>query len=347
MGTTWAERYVDRTLERRWLDLRVELADRLAAGLDGAWDRPITFERTDGEVLDVDIFDEAIVLGHGDLPEAYDNVDEAAHRAYEILHQEWAVIDPAFLTSELTETPPEADGGATVVVPALGKAQSREQLQAWVEATFQADLDGPLAVGSNGDLPWTGPNGARVVVSVRNQYFVEVWAILAERVSFKKAHRVIDQLDRKHPAVRFHLDQDTLVMSRVLDASPFVPEHLTDALSLHLELAGELSWVRPKVLRKRARTEQEATVPRELVAVLPTAYRVSLARLVAVLGEAAGDTSTLRTWLEVARRERRAARDLPRGEDDVHGMGRRARWAWLRVERALTQAITVQEQEEK
>jgi len=35
-----------------------------------------------------------------------------------------------------------------------------------------------------------------------------------------------------------------LVMSRMVDADPFVPDHLTDALSMHLDLTAKLAWVR-------------------------------------------------------------------------------------------------------
>lgn len=341
MGTTWEEQYVDRALERTWLALRLDLADQLAAGIAGAEELSLTFESLDGEVLDVDVFDEVVVIGHGEGPEVFDSVDEAAYRVYEILHDEWALIDPAFLVTEVAKAPTERAASGPVDVPSLGKAESREELQAWVQTALQAHVDGAtLSVSANGDLPWCDANGARVVVSVRNQHFVEVWAVLAERVGFAKAHKVIDQLSRRHPAVRFHLDQDTLIMSRVLDASPFVPEHLIDALSMHLSLAGELGWVREKLLRRRARIEQETTVPTALAALLPTAYRVSMVRLVAVVADASGDPKTLAAWLEVAKRERQAARDLPRGDDDTHRVGRRARWAWLRLERALIHATT-------
>jgi hypothetical protein len=338
MTQSWAEQYVDGTIERAWLELRLDLAERFAAILAGGEPASIELTTDAGRTLFVTVAEGHVVVGTGADVELSENVDEAAHAVYRILHEEWQVLHPVFLDSEAVVVPHVEEAPIVPVVPVLGRADSTATLQSWVETTLQEPIAEPLRVRPNGEIAWAR-GGARAVVSVRNRHWVEVWTVLATQVSFGKARAEIERLSRQYVGVSFVLRQDRLVMSRMVDASPFVPAHLHDALRLQLDLAGRLTGLQATLLRKRARQAQAAVVPPELVALLPSASRVPTSALVAEVRTRAGSTSTLRAWREVARREWRAARALPRGTDDPLGLSRRARISWMVLVRALDLAL--------
>lgn len=258
MNDTWETRFVDKQVDRAWMDLRLRLADRLAAGLAGASADQIEITTATGETLTVTVDDEYAVVVAGDFVHATANIDEAAYVAFQVLHDDWQVVHPVFLDTDLVDVPavPDNQSEAAVIVPTLGRAESREQLQAWVVATFQETLGDRLRVARNGDIPWSGRRGERVVVSVRNSSRIELWTVLGREVSFKKARKVIDRLSKEYFGLKFYLRQDVLVMSRTLVAKPFLAEHLTSALRDFNRISNRLGDVAEEALRERVKVER-------------------------------------------------------------------------------------------
>ena len=200
MGS-WSEQYVDAQVDRAWLELRMDLAERFAAGMAAGEMEPIDFFTETGECLSIEVdAEQVIIIGEGHVVFST-NVDEAAYRVYEILHEEWQVVHPVFLDSDVVDVPAVEDNPTGAEVPTLGCADSKETLQAWVEATFQSLLDEPLRVHPDGAILWRRRRGLRpVFVNVRDQHWVEVWTVLATQVSFSKARRAIEKLSRRWPA---------------------------------------------------------------------------------------------------------------------------------------------------
>lgn len=257
MGDAWAARFVDTQMDQAWLDLRLRLADRVAAGIaDGDMD-PIDISTATGETLTVNVDDEHVVIIAGDDVYTTENVDKAAYAVFRVLHDDWRVIHPAFLDSEIVDVPAIDDYPAKVVVPVFGKADSTEQLQEWVVATFSEDRSEPLKMGPEGEIWWRTPRGNSVVVKVRNEGRIEIRAVLARQVGFRKAHQEIDRLSRQYFGLKFFLIQDNLVMSQIVIAHPFCGEQLSDALRTFIVNTDELGWVAEKVLRKRVKAERD------------------------------------------------------------------------------------------
>lgn len=259
MSDTWEARFVDKQVDRAWMDLRMRLADRLAAGMAGEDIEPLDITTATGETLSVTVDDEYVVVVAGDNIYTTANVDEAAYTVFQVLHDDWQVVHPIFLDTEIVDSPPIADnpiGATTFAVPVLGSAASREQLQAWVEATFQEGLTDKLRVARNGDIPWASRRGEPIVVSVRNDSRIELWTVLGRRVSFKKARKAIDKLSTEHFGIKFYLRQDVLIMSRTILAMPYVADHLTSALRDFTRISDQLGGVADEVLRERAKVER-------------------------------------------------------------------------------------------
>lgn len=258
MSTTWAEQYVDRSVERAWLDFRLELADRFVAGLESNEMEPVDFTSPTGVSLTAGIEDAHVVVRMGSLFHASDNVDEAAHYLVEILRERWEILHPIFLDSPVVDVPSIPDEQHDVIVPTLGRARSREQLQSWVEATFTDWISGPIKVNSNGSMPWRTRGGNRMLVTVRNAGRIEFLAVLGRRVGLKKAHKVIDELSRKWFGLKFFLIQDTLVMTQTVVAFPFVADQLTSSLLTFMHNRDQLGWVAERVVSKRAKADRAA-----------------------------------------------------------------------------------------
>lgn len=335
----WGEKYVDGQIDRAWIDLRLALADRFEAALALGDMEPIDFTTAAGETLSVNLAEDHVVIVAGDSVVVSDNVDEAAYTVYKVLHDQWQVIHPVFLDSPVVEVPAVQDNPIGGPVPLLGRASSRDVLQHWVVSAFEEACGEPVKVAPNGDIGWLGQSSAAATVSVRDQNWIEVWSVLATEVSFKRARKVIERLSRRYPAVSFSLRRDVLVMSRMVDAGPFVAEHLMDALSMHLDLCQKLAWVREVAARKRVNHERAETVPAELLALLPSAGRVSTSVLAQRLAASADSTLTLESWRRVCRREWHKARQLPAGPDDPERLNHRLRVGWQRLGRAVAVAL--------
>lgn len=334
MGT-WAEQYVDQQVDQAWLALRMDLAERFEAGLATGEMNPIDITTPTGETVSVQVLDDQVVVMAGDEFRVTDNVDEAAFEVYSFLHDQWQVVHPVFLDSLVVEAPSVEDNPVGEVVPALGRAESKEQLQAWVVSTFNEDRTMPVRVSANGDINWRTRKGARVTVRVQNAGRIELFSVLAREVSFKKARKVIDEQSRRFFGLKFFLQRDTLVMSQIVIAYPFSGEQLNHALSTFMRNADDLGWVADKVLRKRVKQRRALEVPPKLMAFLPMATATPRAELSALLETASGSRATLGAWRAVAQREWLRARRLAALEPEFESIHKRAGLTWWRLRRAM------------
>lgn len=262
---SWGELYLDTQVDRAWLDLRLELAEHFEAALASDEPEPLDITAPSGETLTALVEDGFITIFAGDETYTSGNVDEAAFTVFQVLHEDWQVVHPAFLDSGIVEGPVlEEPTVAAPVVPVLGMAESQEQLQAWVEATFQEGRTEPLRIAPGGRIYWSTRGGGRVTVRVRNAVRVELSAVVARNVSFKKAHAVIDDLATRLFGLKLFLVQDTLMMSQIIIANPYAPDQVRNALrtfSADLDKLNE--WVPEQVLRKRVRRERDQVAKAE------------------------------------------------------------------------------------
>lgn len=263
MNDSWAEQFVDTQVGRAWLDLRMHLADRFAAGLATGDMEPIDISTATGETLTVDVDVEQVVIIAGEEIYTTDNVDEAAYAVFQVLHDDWQVVHPVFLDSLVVDAPAIPDNPIEVAATVLGKAASTAQLQAWVVAAFSERRTEPLKVAPNGNIHWRTKAGHRVTVTVSNAGRVEFLTVLGRNVGFKKARKVIDELNRKYCGLKFFLVRDTLLMSQVVVAYPFAGDQLHAALRTFLSDTDSLGWVADRVLRKRVKDDRAKVVELE------------------------------------------------------------------------------------
>lgn len=341
MGS-WSEQYVDTQVDRAWLELRMDLADRFAAGLAEGEMEPIDFVAESGEVLTAYLDDDRILIVSEDEVLTSDNVDEAAYLVFEALHGRWQVVHPVFLDSGVVERPSIDDNPLGEVAPAIGRAASKEQLQAWVVATFNDGRTTPVRVGVNGDVNWRTRGGGRVTVRVHNAGRIELISVLGHEVSFKKARKVVNDLSWRYFGLKFFLLRDSLVMSQILVAYPFVGDQLNHALSTFMRNVDELGWVEDKVMSKRVKQRRALEVPPALVAMLATVPDLQRADLVQAVTSRAGSRRTLEAWRVVAHREWRKARRLAEGDEDPLKLNARVAVSWWRLRRAIDISLQAQ-----
>lgn len=275
MSESWESRFVDKQVDQAWLDLRLRLADRLAAALAEGGTEGLGISGPAGQKLTVLVEDGTVMVLTDELNTATtDNVDEAAHTVYQVLHDEWQVVHPAFLETDLVDTDatetgaakstsspgagPATGGAGTVApdgegVPALGQAESAEQLHTWVVATLERRLNSKLRVDNSGAIAWRTRGGNRVVLNVRNAGRIELSAVLAREVNFTRAHALIDKLSRQWFALKFFLERDNLIVAQLIVAHPFVAAQLVPALKAFMRDVDQFAWVQEAVERKRTR----------------------------------------------------------------------------------------------
>ncbi|TXJ05760.1 MAG: hypothetical protein E6Q27_05065 [Aeromicrobium sp.] len=259
MNESSEARALDEQISKAWLDFRKNLAERLGEALDEDEFDEISVSTPTGKTLTITVEDEHVIVTAGNYLFTTDHEDEAAFEVFQILTKGWEVVHPLFLDTELVEVPRIPDNPPVedpVVVPVLGSAESREELQRWVEATFQGNMDEELIVSNNGKIKWSLNGPEPLVVQVRNEGRIELWTLLATEVDFAKAEEALKELSNKHLSYKFFLRQDRLVMSRTLNADPFVPKHLTDALDQTTHLANRLQDLRDKLLSARAKQDR-------------------------------------------------------------------------------------------
>ncbi|NLC98990.1 MAG: hypothetical protein GX678_07930 [Actinomycetales bacterium] len=250
---------VEAGITNAWNKFRDDLADHVDAGLDEGEMDELAITTAAGQSLTVTIEDEHVVIIAGETVFTTVCPFEAAHRVVRILRHNWKVLHPLFLDTELVDVPHIDDNPIVprpVVVPILGTADSVEQLQQWVESTFQADLDVPLKVQDDGRITWELHGNDPLIVHVRNANRIEIWTILAREVDFEKAEAAIQKLSSENFNHQFFLQQDRLIMSRSVVAKPFVPQHLTDARREFTRFANRLQHLQNDLLSARAKQDR-------------------------------------------------------------------------------------------
>lgn len=250
---------MDDYLAEAWRGFRSNIATHLDSALEEGQMEDLSITTAAGQTLNLTIEDEHVVIFAGDDVSSTANPDEAAFRVIDIVRNSWQVVHPIFLDCTLVAVPKIEDNPITPAptrIPLLGTADSTEQLQEWVEAAFQTDLDSKLKVHDDGLITWRlrGPNA--LVVQVRNPHRIEMWTILAREVDFEKAEAAIHKLSNEYITYRFFLRQDRLIMARTIVADPFVPQHLTDALGETTRTANRLQHLRKELLSNRAKQDR-------------------------------------------------------------------------------------------
>lgn len=277
-----------------------------------------------------------------------DEVDRLAHAAATVLRDVWGVVSPAFLSVEVFSPGDDAEILAwddaepiepeqeAEPAPEIGRAGSREELQALVEAMMQEIVTAPLKVAPGGRIHMRGQGGP-VTVRVRDTSLVEVVTVLAREVRFKRAHREADRLSRRFRHVRFFLERDVLLAVVPVPASPLVAEHLHDAVNHLLRLRTILSGLDERLKRRRATVPSPVPpADADLTALAGAATRMRATDLVEALRRAAGDLATVERWIAVARHERATALAAGRDADETLRSAHLRQWRrWRRVHSAL------------
>lgn len=220
-----------------------------------------------------------------------EDVDEIVADVAWLLRDHWGVVSPSFLTVEtlagaeadLVERHEDDEPAATAALPALVRPADRDDLIQWAALTLGQHMESVPEPDADGDLVVHSEEGATVVVSPRT-HRLEVWTVLARGVEERSVRGAIRRLQRRYPFHRFFLAEDRLVALWTVDAGPFVPEHLTDAVSLTLRLAEKVA----ADLQARYGRDRDRTDPL-LEAISHSAGRMPSADLVAVLLDALDD----------------------------------------------------------
>lgn len=248
-----------------------------------------------------------------------DDVDEIADDITWLLHEHWGVIAPSFLTVEtlagaevdFIDRHEDDEPAAATALPALVRPTDRDDLIRWAALALGQHMESVPEPDADGDLVVHSEEGATVVVSPRT-HRLEVWTVLARGVEERSVSGAIRRLQRRHPFHRFFLAEDRLVALWTVDAGPFVPEHLTDAVSLTLRLAEKVA----ADLQARYGRDRDRVDPL-LEALSHSAGRMPSADLVAVLLEALdGDTDRAAAWQRQARARRTSSRRRAEAEPD-------------------------------
>lgn len=293
--SSYAEFVVDRNINDGWKTFRTRLADHLLSddGCDPIDLVPadkdsgvLILEEPDGEICVVAVLDKPGTAGtrtlrglgfrkveaNGTWQLSVDRrfADRAAHGVYVVLHELLQVIHPSLIDADpanLGLWDDLADGTpAAVALPALAYPNDPAGLQALVDATMEREFGHPPHKDDDGDIPVRTDDGGTAYISVRGDFAVEVWSILATDVDRVKARRAMQRLSLEYPLHKFHLKGRTLIASVPLFAHPFVPELLTAALGGTLHVSAQESERQARRLRqveppKRRRSGPRGTPP--------------------------------------------------------------------------------------
>ena len=245
------------------------------------------------------------------------SVDRVAHLCIATLRDVHGVLHPAFLEGDLqtAEDPllPRVTERETQKAPAATFPLDRAELEALVRATLTADLDQPLKVDQDGDVPFAA---GTAVVFVRVLERVPAIRLFAELVvdiaDADHAAREVERLNREHPEVKFLLLDDRIHCERDLDAWPYAPQHLRSALTHLCDLCSRIDGEVAERVRGRRflePPERSASFPPDLELLLsgdPLRTRPRAELISALCGE---DLGQLRQWLRRAYEDQEGAAD--------------------------------------
>jgi hypothetical protein len=272
--SSYAELVVDRSINDAWKTFRSRLADVLVSDLSAPIRfRPLGSTRSvmvtsTGEGKALAVVARVGTSGRAHVRElgfAYDarrwtvevdprHVDRVAFLVSTVLHEVLGVIHPSLLDAEphglglwddlADETP------APIEVPALAYPDDVEGLRTLIDLTLTQAMGHAPSKDDDGDIPIHTEAGGRVYVSVRDDWGVEVWSVLATKVSHAKARRAIVRLTREYQFHRFQIWGDALIASVTVAARPFVPALLDSAIGGTLYLSETQSDGLSRALRR-------------------------------------------------------------------------------------------------
>ncbi|AXT85116.1 hypothetical protein C6I20_07930 [Aeromicrobium sp. A1-2] len=293
MGT-YEEEVVDRSVDAAWLQLRVRLADHLAAlpvghafslVVDrhaGAYSTHIVLsKRTDETQVQVkqDVtgslkrysapgFSRAGFRG-GALRVDNAEVDAIALAITSLLRDALAVVHPAFVEVHdpaglvlvdpprqlVAPRPPTAFDGE---MPTVVEPGSYDELCDWVDRVLlPMAQDGERERGAF--IPLRGKGVQAWVRVATTDPVVEVWAHLASGIDLAKAHARLAGLAAEHRYFRFLIQKDRLYAVATVQAAPFAPRHLTRTAMRAAALSRTLG---PELTRELAPHETVRKAPR-------------------------------------------------------------------------------------
>lgn len=102
MGTKKTKSF-DKQLNQAWFGFRMQLASSFADEVEVGQYGLHEIVTDMGKSLMIEVDNWGVVVIDGDECLWYLNIHEAAHRVYEILHEEWQIVHPAFVTTDLIQ----------------------------------------------------------------------------------------------------------------------------------------------------------------------------------------------------------------------------------------------------
>ncbi|SNS91441.1 T3SS (YopN, CesT) and YbjN peptide-binding chaperone 1 [Rhodococcoides kyotonense] len=247
MSTFEAEE-LDRSTDDDWRTFSSRLADHLIDDSDdvvldpafspsGTPPREIRFRRTSADTIECTI---TTASDTRTIEKSTARVDHLVALAVAELRGTWNVVHPAFLAG--LDRAPEMrlgdadDYDATSCVTAAHESDLerivRQCLRAVTGSDIEVSPDGNFAIS-------LGTITAYVYVADRTE--VRVHAPIVERISGRtRAAELVSDLNRRHPRLKFLLVDDRVHVTVSIDASPFVPQHLDDALHRVAEFVGRV-----------------------------------------------------------------------------------------------------------
>jgi hypothetical protein len=175
-----------------------------------------------------------------------DDCDSLAHTIVQVLREGFGVVHPLLLAG--MPAPPDgadahtASSDPTDVAPVQSfepvepdvayAVTCEDELADLVDRTLATVMDERPKRDADGDWPVRYERCTAWVRILPGEPTIRIFALLVHDIrSMRSAHREVSILNRDATFIRYFLDEDLLVAELDLDAGPFVPRHLTDALA--------------------------------------------------------------------------------------------------------------------
>ena len=176
------------------------------------------------------------------------HADEAAVMMVRALREVFGVVHPAFLVAPLLETDP-GDLPAEVVPmasrpaeePRLRTPEDKDELERLVDEALMPVFGHPPVRDEDGDIGVTSGSAVVFIRVLSDQPVVQLFAELAVGVTeHERARFEVGVLNRDWKRVKFMLVGDMVRADVFVPGSPFVPEHLRQALGTMCEMADKV-----------------------------------------------------------------------------------------------------------
>lgn len=247
--STFEERELDSSVEEDWRSFARHLADHMGS-VDGFRDFSLTplftpsesprlalecrltpagtircSNTRSGDVGEQWPHDPATGLHVLEMPAAW--ADYVAAIAVEEVRRAWGVPHPSFLTGFGREPT------SSYVVTGAAQASAlddEDDLMDAVRRTLESTAGSDIEASPDGSFALTA-GSTTMYVYAADLSEVRIHAPIVERVSGRtRAAELLVDLNRRHPRLKFLLVDDRIHVTASVDVSPFVPNHLTNAV---------------------------------------------------------------------------------------------------------------------